>query len=83
MIKFYYFGASKKSKNEGRKERKEGGREERRENEFIWLPRGFILTLTKNRLSIYITSHFVPQKNEGGRALWVLSQGGPILPLTC
>lgn len=65
MIKFYYFGASKKSKSEGRKERKEGGREERRENEFIWLPE--VLSSLSPKTDSQYTSQVTlyPRKTKG------------------
>ena len=63
MIKFYYFGTSKKSKRVRRKERKKGGREERKENDFIRLLQSFILTFTKKQtLNIHYKSPQIPEE---------------------
>ena len=63
MIKFHYFGTSKKSKRVRRKERKKGGREERKENDFIRLLQSFILTFTKKQtLNIHYKSPQIPEE---------------------
>lgn len=73
-----------KSQKEWRKERKKkGGREEKKGKWLSGCSRVLFLLSPKNRLSIYITSHFRSQKNERRRVLWVSSWVGPIFPLTC
>lgn len=74
MIKFYYFETSKKSKRvkEGKKGRREGGKKEGKMT-LSGCSRVLFLLSPKNRLSIYITSHFRSQKNERRRVLWVSS----------